>query len=358
MSSPQDADPKAILVIRLSAIGDNVMATPLISALRRRYPDTRLVWLTQPESAELVAHHPDLDQVIVWPRRRFGKLARGFEWRSLARESCAVLKALRRQRFDWTIDTQGLLKSGLLALATGARRRIGLGAREGAQWLVHANVPKRHGDPRLSSEYEDLADFLGLPTDRFEMRLELSPAARAGARDVVAEFGLESGFVVLCPFTTRPQKHWFDEHWAAFIDGWTERSDLPLVLLGGPMDAERARSILAAARRGDRAINLAGPRFLKIPDAAALIELSSALVGVDTGMTHMALAFKRPTVALFGSTVPYTDTRGAPARILFEPLICAPCRKRPTCGGAWTCMRLLDPQRVLAACSELLTQPA
>ena len=146
-----------ILLVRLSAIGDVVFASPVIAALRRRYPAARISWLVQPECRELLAHHPDLDRVIVWPRNRWQELWRGRQWPVLWREVRAFRRLLRDGDFDLAIDMQGLLKSGFLTWLSGAPERIGLGSKEGSGLLM-SRVVERGGDSaRIGSEYLHLA---------------------------------------------------------------------------------------------------------------------------------------------------------------------------------------------------------
>jgi len=349
-----ESTPKSILIIRLSAIGDNVMATPLIRAIRRRYPDVAIDWLVQPESRDLVSHHPELRRTLTWPTKRFKQLARAKQYSTLFTEWSTSIKAIRHQRYDWVIDTQGLLKSGIIAKLSGARYIVGCGSREGAQCMVHDNVPKIHGKPRISSEYLDIAEFLGLPTEPFAMELGLPPASDEAAGKILDDFSLHSGFIALFPFTTRPQKHWIEAHWIRFIDHWWAKTGIPAVILGGPGDKEASSRIMKQVKAPASVINLASERFLSIPDAAALIGKASLSVGVDTGMTHMSIAHRRPTVCLFGSTIPYTDTQTPDVRILFENLPCVPCRKNPICEGRFDCMRQLMPEKVLNAALELI----
>lgn len=195
-----------ILLVRLSAIGDIVFASPLVAAFRRAYPDAHIAWLAQAECAPLLAHHPDLDEVIIWPYREWRRLLRDRRWGTLAHEVWAFLCGLRNRRFDLAVDLQGLLKSGVLTRLSGAPARVGLGSGEGSQRLM-TRVIHRGGDrDRIGSEYLYLAETLGLPVDGFAM------AIHYGAR--VAGEGLNGGHAVLCPFTTRPRKPWVAKCWA------------------------------------------------------------------------------------------------------------------------------------------------
>ena len=88
--------------------------------------------------------------------------------------------------------------------------------------------------------------------------------------------------------------------------------------------------------------------------SASLVSKAKAVIGVDTGLTHMGIAAGVPTVALFGSTCPYTETGRDNVRVIYHGLDCAPCKRRPTCGGAFTCMAGIQPSEALMALAEVL----
>jgi heptosyltransferase I len=349
-----------ILIVRLSAIGDIVFASPLIAALRRACPHAHLAWLVQPECRALLDYHPDLDEVMVcplghwrrlWSERRFGALLRGLT---------AMRATLRERHFDVTLDLQGLGKSGLLTWLSGAPERIGLGSREGSAYLMTRTVERGGDIRRIGSEYLHLAELLGLPTDAFEMAVHYDPAAARCADETLVREGLTSGFAVLCPFTTRPQKHWFEDRWAALARRLRSELGLIPVLLGGPRDREAADRISDSAGEGvgeesERPlVNLAGQTSLT--EAAALIDRAALLVGVDTGLSHMGVACGTPSVLLFGSTCPYLDSTRANSRVLYHRLPCSPCKRRPTCRGNFECMRALSVGEVLGAAAAVIGQ--
>jgi len=342
---------KSILVVRLSAIGDIVFASPLVAALRRRWPEARIAWLVQPECAALLDRHPDLDAVIVCPLRHWQRLWRERRYRELWAGIRTLRANLHEQDFDLALDLQGLLKSGLLTWLSGARERIGLGSREGSQWLMTRRLP-RGGDSRLiGSEYRFLAESLALPiADGFRMAVHYGEAEAAFAESVIARESLANGYAVFCPFTTRPQKHWIEERWARLAHRVRDELGLVPVLLGGPGDREAARRIADAA--DDQLIDLTGQTSLT--EAAALIDRAALLIGVDTGLSHMGIAFDTPSLLLFGSTCPYLDTTRAKARVLYHPLSCSPCKRRPTCDGRFDCMRAIEADEILRAADEVL----
>lgn len=239
---------KRILIVRTSAIGDVVFASPLAAAIKRTYPHAYLAWLVEPGIAPLIAEDRCLDAVITWPKAEWKQLWREGRRLELWRRARDYRAQLRSHRFDTVLDLQGLLKSGLLAWLTGAPRRVGLGSKEGSR-LFMTEVVERGGDPaRISSEYLHLARHLDLDCGEFLPRLVVSDAVQRRAREMMARHGLAPRAYVACaPFTTRPQKHWFEDAWSMLCARLIERGLTP-VLLGGPADVEAAARIAATMR--------------------------------------------------------------------------------------------------------------
>lgn len=352
MSAQQTPPPQRILVVRLSALGDIVMASGLIPALHTLYPNAEVSWVCEAGCAPLLKHNPRIKQVIVWPRSEWEALLKAKRYVALWRAIKAFRNRLREEKFDLVLDGQGLLKSGLVAWMTGAPRRVSIIAREGSHRLVHEVVTPPPGeDPVMGSEYRYLAHYLGAPQGSFVHDLAVGDEQRQRANDVLkhalhAAWGTAATsrpIVILAPFTTRPQKHWVESNWSE-LAGELLAKGLQPVVLGGPSDTEAANSIAATQ---PHLINLAGR--LKLDESVALIAQAQLLIGVDTGLTHMGSALRIPTVVLFGSTRPYREGPTPRTRILYDALPCSPCRRRPTCNGAFTCMTQLTTQRVLEA---------
>jgi heptosyltransferase-1 len=344
-----DLENPSILIVRLSAIGDIVFASPLIEAIRQRYPSAHINWLVQAESKGLLEYHPGLDGVIVWPRQEWEKLWKQRRWYALWRAIRRFRDELREYRFDVALDVQGLMKSGFLAWLSGARRRIGLGSREGSHWLMSQVVDKGGEPKRIASEYHYLAQQLELPVDNFEMVVGLSDEDRSHAQALINAHRLEQGFIVICPFTTRAQKHWFNSAWNELLDAIGMQWRLPVVMLGGPGDKSFSLAIGGESRTA--LVNLTGETTLR--QAAALIAQARLVIGVDTGLTHIGIAMNRPTLCLFGSTRPYLDTPHENAAVIYHPRTCSPCKRKPTCNGAFDCMRDIKISEVMVLGSRL-----
>ena len=341
--------PRRILIVRLSALGDVVLSSGLIPALKARWPEARLSWLVDAPAAPLLAHNPRLDELLVLPLGQWKQLWRSGRRLEAWRAFRAWARELRARQFDLVIDPQGLLKSGLCGWFSGAPLRVSLWPREGNQFFVHDCVrPAIPPGPEriISFEYRALAEAVGSPD--FRLDLAVGQAPRQQAIQVLQEAGIQGRPVaILAPFTTRPQKHWLEERWPALGAALWEAGYQPVVL-GGPGDREAADRI---AGQEARLVNLTGR--LKLDETVAAIAQSQLLIGVDTGLTHMGIALGLPTVALFGSTAPYLHAGSDRVRVLYKALPCSPCHRAPTCGGRFDCMRELSVADTMSAVRQV-----
>lgn len=346
-----------VILVRLGARGDVVFASPLVGALRRRHPGARIIWVVESSSVDLIRHHPEVDRVVIWPREEWSRaLRRGrllHLWGAVRRFS----RSFSVESPALAVDLHGLLRSAFVARLTGAREVVGLGSKEGSRVLVHRVVPRDAGDvSRVSSEYLHLARTLGWEDSDFRMQVHLGESDRERAAALLRKEGIAGHYAVLAPFTTRPQKHWREERWGPLTRRIREETGMPAVILGGPNDRESASRISRTGDAGSPPVVLAGETTLG--EAASVVGGAALLVGVDTGLTHLAGALGVPAVALFGSTLPYTHVPGARVRVLHLALTCSPCRTRPVCRGAYSCMAGLEVEQVVAAAKSVLAEQA
>jgi heptosyltransferase-1 len=336
-----------ILIVRLSAIGDIVMASGFLTALRAHYPKARISWLTQPECASLLEDNPNLDEVIAWPRKQWSDLWDKRSFLQLRANIKTFSAELTKRQFDLAIDLQGLLKSGWLSYLSGAEYRIGLGSREGAQLLMHQVLDRTAAsDPLIGSEYRSALEQLGIDAGPFRMHIGIAQGTIESLSSKFPGLDEDATDLIICPFTTRPQKHWPEAHWEELCQILVA-SGRKVIVLGGPGDKP------AGARLAELegATSLAGQTSLQ--EAAALISRSRGIIGVDTGLTHMGHAFRVPTLCLFGSTRPYLNPDNPVGEVIYLNKDCAPCRRHPTCGGAFHCLGDIEPQQVKEAFIQL-----
>lgn len=239
---------KKILIVRLSAIGDIVMASAIIAPLKQQYPESKIYWLAQPECKTLLEHHPDIEAVISWPRSQWIKLWQEQSYRQVWQALRALRQQLRQHQFDLALDLQGLLKSGLLTRLSSAKKRIGLGSREGSQYLMHQVVSRQLGNTEMiGSEYRYLAEQLELDTTHWRMQVAYDEQAQRQAEQLINEHCNNTPFIVICPFTTRLQKHWFNDYWVELIANLSARYQCPVLMLGLQI-ARRPKRLLIRVR--------------------------------------------------------------------------------------------------------------
>lgn len=370
----RDRDFQRILLIKPSALGDVIHTLPVLARLRARYPHAQIDWLLTPALADLLAHHPDLSNVVIFDRKRLGRVARPI---AAGAGVFGLLRDLRRPRYDLVIDLHGQIRSGLFALVTGAGTRIGFdrprraphpddrqlppsayrhgwtGAREGA-WLAYTHrIPIPRLDVHAVDRYLRLGDLLGFGPGPVEFQLPIAATARERVRAKLAQLGVGDGqnLAVLSPGTIWETKRWTVAGFAAVAAALRERGLTP-VLVGAPDEADRCAAVAAACVD---AVNLCGAT--SIPELAALIDRAAIVVTNDSGPMHLAAALNRPVVAIFGPTDdlwvgPYGQPRGA----IRLDLACAPCylRKLSRCRYDHRCMRDLTAERVIARLDDVL----
>lgn len=286
--------PDRILIIRPSALGDVCRTVPVLASLHAAYPGARIDWLVQDTFAPAIASHPALSEVVSFPR---GRLSRWYT-PAVAPEARRFLHALAERHYSMVLDCQGLLRSGVFALATRAPRRIGF---ENAQELGWLGLTERVSAPRNLHTVDRmllLAEAAGAEPV-YDLRLYTDPADR----DWVEERCGNARLAVIAPTTRWPGKQWPQERFAdlaarllrgAFAG--VER----LVIVGAASEREQCGALLKMAEEDPRVIDLVGST--SIGQLMALIERSTLLVGCDSAAVHMAVGFNRPMAALYGPT--------------------------------------------------------
>ncbi len=343
-------------MIRLGAVGDVVRTLPAAAALRAAYPQAHLAWLVEPASASLLRGQPWLDEVLVFPRAALRQALRPGRWRAGVREGVAFLRRLRRDRFDLVVDFHAILKSGVLARSSGAKRRVSYArpfAREGASLFANERAQLA---PRLQSRFDRnaaLVRYLGIEAPLPERPLTVP--AEADARLTAALAGRPAP-VVIHPGTSDATAH---KRWTA--EGYAEvarvldADGVPVLVSCGPSqsDQEIARAVLDAAG-GAAALAPTTPSLLEL---AALLARARLYLGPDSGPMHVASLVGTPVVQLLGPTDPIENApyAGTPSRTVRVPIACNPCRRG--CAAA-TCMRMIAASAVLTAVRELLATPA
>lgn len=341
--------PKRILVVKLSAIGDVLMATPASRVLRDAFPDAYIAWIVEQKSADVVLGNPYLDDVIVWERRKGGGLAK--EAVRFTRGLGELRRELLDRQFDVCVDLQGLLRSAAVCLASGARRRIGFSdAGEGATLLYTEKYNPGGDEVNAQQRNLDIFKAIGVSSQDTAMHMPVTEDDREFAGRFMKEAGLEGQKVVgFCPATTWVNKHWTQEGWSRVSDLLWERHGARTLVFGSRADVPLATGIADAAT--NKPVISAGHTTLK--QAGALMERVSAVIGVDTGLLHMAVALDRPAIGLFGASAWRCFQKKDNFVWVAKDFPCSPCRRHPTCQNI-DCMQAIRPEDVLDAVGRFL----
>jgi len=279
-----------LLIVKLSAIGDCLLATPALSALRDALgPEARIDWVVHPHCAPVVAGNPRLHTVH--------RLTRQGWWRQLG----ALRREFRAIAYTTVLDQQGLLKSALVARMAGAREVVGPAhPREPLARRFYTRTVFDDPAAHVVAVYLNRAAAVGARwATEPAMELPVFLEDLAHAQRLLQ--GLQGPIIALNPGAGRPDKQWPPAAFAALADRLlAEGRDV--VITGGPGDRALAGEVRAAAPNSERVRDLTGQTSLN--QLGALFRSCAAFVGGDTGPMHMAQASGCPTIALFGPTDP------------------------------------------------------
>ena len=352
-AAPLDpAGVRRILVRAPNWVGDLIMATPALRAIRLRFPGAELSIMARGAVAEVCAGVPGLARVIRYePHAAHRTLAAR---RELARE-------LRRERFDLGIVFPRSFGAALWALAAGARRRLGQrGDLRG--WLLTDPLPAADSRaPRHHVQmFFDLARALGCAGEPGPLEYTVREAEAAAAQRLLRQAGDEGGRprVAIHPGASKQPRGWHAGRWAELGARLAREWGARIVVLGGGAEQAVAGAIAAAA--GPAALNLAGRSTL--PETAALIAACDLLAANDSGAMHLAAAVGTPVVAIFGPgapavTGPWVDP--ARAEVLTRRFPCSPCRQHffrecdPAPSGKPHCLESIPVDEAWDACRRL-----
>lgn len=331
-------------------IGDVVMSTPTLRALRRHFADDRLVGIMRPYVADVLAANPWLDDQILFHQRS----------QDAAERSLAVLRRMRSERFDAVVLLTNSLRTGVLARASGARIRVGYVRYCRGPLLTHKLYCPRIGRRRLPQPvldaYLQLAYALGCEPESPRLELRTLPADEAAADRVWEKYNLPPGDQVVILNSSGAYgaaKLWPSEHFAALARRIAIARGLSVVVICGPGEREIARQIASGADH-PRVISLADEQ-LSIGLTKACVRRSRMMVTTDSGPRLFAVAFDVPVVTLFGPTdVAWTRTHYPREVCLHHAVPCGPCNRRLCPHAHHDCMRLLGVERVFAAVESQL----
>ena len=281
--------PDNICIVMMSAVGDAVHVLPVINALKRTNPATRITWVLQPGPAALVRGHRSLDEIVIFDRAR-GLAA----FADVARE-------LSKRRFDLVINLQVYLKAGIVTALTHAPVKLGFDRARARDfnWLFTNRKIPASPVQHVQDQYLEFLAPLGVSSEPLEWDLGPWPGEREWQRTFKSSLQRPIASIVVA--TSKPEKDWIPERWADVADALYEDYGMEVVLVGGTSERERSaeRIVMGKAKHKPRSELGSGLRNL-----VSILDASALVLSPDTGPLHMAVALNRPVISLMGYTNP------------------------------------------------------
>jgi heptosyltransferase-1 len=285
------ADPAApsILLVKTSSMGDVLHNLPVVSDILRHFPQAQIDWVVEESFASLPGLHPGVKQTLTVALRRWRK-----SWLKSRGEIKAACAGLSARRYDLVLDTQGLLKSALIARCAGAPKY-------GYDWNS-AREP-------LSSLFYDHTFAVAKNLHAVERNRQLAAQAFGYALDAPADYGIKppalalpwlptAPYAVLLHATSRDDKLWNENRWIELGQRLHQAGFSAVLPWGSDTEKLRAERLCPAIPGA-----VCAPR-LNLPEAAAMLGQARAAVGVDTGLSHLAAALGTPTIGIYTATDP------------------------------------------------------
>ncbi|MGB9150224.1 MAG: lipopolysaccharide heptosyltransferase I [Burkholderiales bacterium] len=280
-----------VLLIKTSSMGDVVHNLPVASDLAAHFPGIKIDWVVEENFADIPALHPAVRRIIPVAIRRWRKnLAQKNTWREIAE----FKKTLRQERYDAVLDNQGLMKSALIAhWAPGIKYGYDFtSVREPIASLFYDHKYS------VSKELHAVERNRRLSSQAFDYNEIFSINYGIVTEPITTRWLSGGKYAVLLHATSRSDKEWPESNWVELGKRLQARGIFCVIPWGNPPEKTRAERLIAAIPQG------IAPPSLTIKEAAGLIAGAEMIIGVDTGLTHLAAALNKPVVAIFCATSP------------------------------------------------------
>jgi lipopolysaccharide heptosyltransferase II len=359
MSTPQWSEARRVLCVRLDTLGDVLMCTPAMRALREQRPGRSLTLLTSGIGAAVARYIPEVDDTLIYrPPWMKHDTVQGADYQ------LAMVRQLREAAFDaaviFTTCTQSALPAAMLCYLAEIPLRLAH-CRENPYDLLTDWVPETDLDARLGIRHEvqrqlDLVEAVGCRASHTRLSFRVPDSAKEEAGLMLAELGItpRQPWILMHPGASAASRRYPPRHWAALVRMVHQQLGLPVVLTGDDAEKTLIDEIRAQSGIAPRdAVSLAGQ--LDLAQLAAVIQLASVAVSNNTGPAHIAAAVGTPIVDLYALTNPQHTPWQVESRVLYHDVPCRYCYKSTCPQGHHACLEQLEPAEVLAAIQELLS---
>lgn len=338
-------DKPKILIIRRSALGDTIHTLPLAKSLREKFPNAQIDWIVEDKAEKFITNNPLLDKVYV-----IHKKTGGFA------EFKQIIKQIRAQKYDIAIDTQQLLKSGVILGLSGAKRKITLSDGREFSWIF-ANEIIKTNRKQFDINYHvvkrnlEIAKYLGADEEKIEFTLpNTSENDKNKAKDLLNKIDPNLKSVIISPETTWDNKHWTVDGWRKVIEKLLGKVNL--VYTGTSDENGLSGKILQGF---DGIINLSGKTNLF--ELEEVFKLADLVISVDSGSAHVAWATGVPAIItlFFATSSKRTAPFGEKYFSIQAETPCSPCMKRKCKNKIINeCVPTISPEKVISTVNEIL----
>ncbi len=338
---------KKILIVRLDRIGDVVLSTPVLKAVREAYPDSHIAFMVAPHARDIADGNPYINEVIVYDKSRAHK---GIL------EGAKFIAGLARKKFDIAIMLHPTVRTHLLAFLSGIPKRLGYARKMGL--ILTDRIPdKKHLGLKHEIDYTlGLLSYIGIePTDR-KLHVPTDDVSEERVRHILADSGIKDGdkIVAINPGASCPSKRWPAERFAETADALTRELGVKIVIVSGSQDKRFADNTLSAMKTA--AVDLSGKTTIR--ELACLLKRSSLFISNDSGPVHIACAMGTPVISVFGrSDRGLSPRRWGPTnkmdRIIHKDVGCDICLAH-NCKAELRCLAAITVDDVVRNAKEML----
>lgn len=329
---------KNILVVKLSALGDVICALPVAYALKETYPECHITWVVEPPAYDLVAMNDSVDEIIVFHKKDFKSIG-GF-----LKNYGPLKRKIQARKYDAVLDLQGLFKSAAIARLGEAPVKLGVHYMRELSDRVCKPVVGPNVNGHIVERYLDVARALGCRVEDVRINLTVPERDQSLARQLFTRAGgnMDNPYIVLAIGSNWPNKRWPIKHFARLVDMIYDAGVIPVVVGGGAVDMGLLAELNAAVEIPP--LSLVGQTNFR--ELTYILQQARAVVGGDTGVTHLAAGLGTRTIEFAGPTNPVrSGPYGQPDNAIVADRPCRFCYKR-ACPKGLDCLDVITAEQI------------
>jgi len=346
---PQKADPryKRILVVRTDRIGDLLLSTPVIHALRQKYPQAYISMMVAPHAKDIIEGNPYLDEIIVYDKDgKHKSWLRSFKFAG----------RIKKKKFDLALILHPTNRVHLLTFLAGIPERLGYNRKIGFLLTRKREHTKQEGKKHEAEYNLDLLSDLGITGNARDLFMPVRNESELWVKDLFVKQGIKDTDKILAvnPGASCPSKVWPAERFAQVAEKLAGRYNFKILILAGPKDMHLADKVAQGIKV--KAINLAGKT--SVSQLASILKRCALFISNDSGPVHIASALGTPVISIFGRNQPGLSPQrwgplGGRSKHLHKEVGCILCLAH-NCVKEFACLKAISVEDVVKAAEEIL----